>query len=58
MKLQAPEVSVVEERLFLFAAVLSLFSVDRPNKCNARQMLHMNGIDDCVRNTKFYFSLR
>lgn len=36
MKFQASEVSVVEERLFLFAAVFSLFSVARPNVMHAK----------------------
>lgn len=44
----APEVSVVKEKLVFFAAVLSSFPSNRPNKCNGHQMLHRNVIDDCV----------
>lgn len=55
----ASEVSVVKEKLVFFAAVLSSFPLNRPNKCNGHQMLHRNVIDDCVeKNTKFYFSLQ
>lgn len=44
----ASEVSIVKEKLVLFAAVLSLFPFNRPNKCNEHQMLHRNVINDCV----------
>lgn len=44
----ASEVSVVKEKLGFFAAVLSLFPLKRPNKCNEHQMLHRNVINDCV----------
>lgn len=45
----ASEVSVVKEKLVFFAAVLSSFPLNRPNKCNGHQMLHRNVTDDCVK---------
>lgn len=54
----ASEVSVVKEKLVFFAAVLSSFPLNRPNKCNGHQMLHRNVIDDCGKNTKFFFLCR
>lgn len=46
----ASEVSIVEEKFVLFAAVLSSFPFTRPNKCNEHQMLHRNVINDCVED--------
>lgn len=40
--------SEVKEKLVFFAAVLSSFPLNRPNKCNGHQMLHRNVIDNCV----------
>lgn len=45
----ASEVSVVKEKLVFFAAVLSSFPLNRPNKCNGHQILHRNVMDDCVK---------
>lgn len=54
----ASEVSVVKEKLVFFAAVLSSFPLNRPNKCNGHQMLHRNVIDDCVEKIPNFFSLQ
>lgn len=55
----ASEVSIVKEKLVSFAAVLSSFPFNRPNKCNEHQMLHRNVLNDCVEEIpKFIFLCR